>query len=82
MLARHGIRIEPNPVAEGQFVTITVAGKGPWYVGTDPAGELTEVTPDANGEIEIRAPGRAGDTYTITNSSEPFTSAFGSISAP
>jgi hypothetical protein len=76
------ITIDPNPAVEGQPVVITVAGSGPWYVGRDGSGSVTEVTP-TNGEIELLAPpGTAGQTFTVTDFGSPPTSAPFSIVAP
>lgn len=76
MATRDHIRIEPDPAVEGQLVSITVTGTGPWYVARDPSGELTEITPDANGEVEIRTPGVGGETFTVMNTSEPYVNDF------
>lgn len=77
-----GIRIQPDPAVEGQLVTITVTGTGPWYVARDPSGQLTEITPDANGEAEITTPGVGGETFTVMNTSEPFVNEFFDIVSP
>ena len=82
MRPRHGIRIEPNPAVAGGLVTINVTGPGPWYVAADPSGELTEISPDANGEVEIRTPGSSGGTFTVTNATEPYVSDFFPVVAP
>ena len=79
---RHSIRIEPDPAVEGQYVTITVTGSGPWYVARDPGGELTEITPNANGEVEIVTPGSSGGTFTVTNTTEPIVSNSFAIVSP
>lgn len=71
MFRRAGVRVEPSPPVEGQLVTITVAGPGPWYVATNPTGELVEVRPDTNGEVEIRTPASAGGSFTVTNAGDP-----------
>lgn len=79
-----GLRIDPDPAVEGQMVTITVpaTAQGPWYVSLDPSGTLTEVTPDAQGQIEIMTPGRGGDTFTVTNFDDPPTGASFRVVAP
>lgn len=82
MHAALGIRIEPDPAVEGQLVTITVTGQGPWYVARNPSGELVEIQPDANGEAEIATPGVGGETFTVMNTSEPFVNEFFDIVSP
>ena len=73
---RNGIVVEPNPAVEGQPVTITVTGPGPWYVAGNPSGEITEYQPNPNNEIELLAPpGQAGGSFTITDYGDPPTSA-------
>jgi len=71
-----GIRIDPDPAVEGQPVTITVVGTGPWYVAQDPSGDLVEIKPDANGEVEMTTPGAGGGTFTVMNGSEPYVNDF------
>jgi len=79
-----GIRIDPDPAVEGQLVTITVpaTAQGPWYVSLDPSGEVTEVTPDAQGQVEIMPPGGGGDSFTVTNFDDPPTGSSFDIVSP
>ncbi|HLU38358.1 MAG TPA: hypothetical protein VK081_03175 [Planctomycetota bacterium] len=66
--ARDRIKVDPNPAIEGQPVTITVTGPGPWFIAGDPDGEIREYQPGPNNEIELTAPpGRGGGTFTITD---------------
>ncbi|HLU37984.1 MAG TPA: hypothetical protein VK081_01285 [Planctomycetota bacterium] len=66
--------MDPNPAVEGQPVTITVTGPGPWYVVPNPSGEPKEYKPDAHNEIELLAPpGNAGGSFTITDFGDPAT---------
>jgi hypothetical protein len=66
------IDVEPNPAVEGQPVTITVEGPGPWLVMGDPDGEVREHEPDSQGQIELTAPpGASGGTFTVMNSADP-----------
>lgn len=72
----NGIVVDPNPAVEGQPVTITVTGPGPWYVAGNPSGEVKEYRPDANNEIELLAPpGGAGESFTVTDFGDPPTNA-------
>ena len=67
-----GVTIDPNPAVEGQPVRIVVTGPGPWYVSLDGSGAITEVTPQANGEIEILSPpGAGGESFTVTDLGDP-----------
>ena len=73
---RNGIVVEPNPAVEGQPVTITVTGPGPWSIAGNPDGEIKEYSPNQNNEIELLAPpGRAGGSFTITDFGDPPTDA-------
>jgi hypothetical protein len=65
---RDRLVVEPDPAIEGQPVTITVTGPGPWTIAGNPDGELREYQPDQNNEIELSAPpGRGGGSFTITD---------------
>lgn len=67
-----GVKVQPNPPVEGQPVTITVTGPGPFYVSCDPDGPLVKYTPDAHGEIELTSPpGSAGQSFTVSNYADP-----------
>ncbi len=67
-----GVTIDPNPAIEGQPVRITVTGPGPWYISRDGSGTITEVTPQAAGEIEILSPpGVGGQSFTVTDLGDP-----------
>jgi hypothetical protein len=73
---RDQLEVEPNPAVEGQPVTITVTGSGPWYIGGNPDGELREYRPDRNQEIELTSPpGTAGGSFTVTDFGDPPTEA-------
>lgn len=70
------IKVEPNPAQEGQTVTITVTGPGPWFIAGNPGGEIREYTADHNNQIELTAPpGAGGDSFTITDFGDPPTDA-------
>jgi hypothetical protein len=69
------IVIEPNPAIEGGTVTITLPHGGPWYVSLDPSGQVTRIEPDDNNQVEIAAPGKGGQTFTVADLSDPMTSA-------
>jgi hypothetical protein len=67
-----GVSVQPNPPVEGQPVTITVTGPGPFYVSRDPDGDLTRYDADAQGEIELTTPpGAAGQSFTVSNYADP-----------
>lgn len=67
-----GVTIDPNPAVEGRPVRIVVSGPGPWYVSLDGSGTITEVTPQANGEIELLSPpGAGGQSFTVTDLGDP-----------
>ncbi len=68
----NGVKVQPNPPVEGQAVTITVSGPGPFYVSRDPDGDIVKYTPDAQGEIELSSPpGSAGQSFTVSNYADP-----------
>lgn len=52
---RVGLRVEPNPVQEGQEVTITYTGSGTLRY-TANGGDWVEVALDANGEAKLTFP--------------------------
>lgn len=67
-----GVTVNPNPPVEGEALTITVTGPGPFYISRDPDGDLVKHTPDAQGEIELSAPpGSAGQSFTVSNYADP-----------
>jgi hypothetical protein len=68
----NGVTAEPNPPIEGQGVTLTVTGRGPFYMSRDPDGDLIELTPNSDNVIELgQPPGTAGQTFTVTNFGDP-----------
>jgi hypothetical protein len=69
---RGEINVDPNPAVEGQPVTITVTGPGPWYVTGNPNGDIVEYTPNQNLEIELASPpAGAGASFTVTDFGDP-----------
>jgi hypothetical protein len=66
------IDVSPDPAHEGQPVTITVTGPGPWLISRNPDGEIREYQANASGQIELTAPpGAGGESFTILNSEDP-----------
>lgn len=71
-VSESGVTVEPNPPIEGQGVTITVTGSGPFYINLDPDGDLVAYSPDSHGEIELlQPPGSAGQSFTVSNYDDP-----------
>ncbi len=71
LVSERGVSVQPNPPLEGRTVTITLRGPGPWYLSRDPSGTVTEITPDAQGQVEMLAPGSGGDFFTVTDTLDP-----------
>jgi hypothetical protein len=74
-MSRSGIAVDPDPPREGGSVTLSFPHSGPWFISVDPGGEVVEVTPDANNEVEMTTPGQAGGSFSVTDFRDPPTSA-------
>lgn len=70
------IKVDPNPAVEGQPITITFPGPGPWFIrrdGTSGGWDKVAIDPETNTARLDAPPGQGGDSFSISNLEIPET---------